>query len=574
MKGFFRSLILTVTATLLLTGCNRHKDKPNPDMEGARVQPGAPVGESEDAGYLAVEITKVYANQKALDQSPWHADGGEWAFFDCRMSKEPSIIFLVGTLTKSSEKNASDPIPVDFGEARLIASDDDAGAKFVDAFAKAFHTQSPPTRNNNPTRLLKMTTAVLGSGLKRDAAGGFKDGRGGTWTPTKWFLQDDPWEAEVFFNFSLTEKHAEFSEKDPDYRGDLIQQLAIALRDGPLPERTPENDPTLTLVGPTVVNWTPFGNSNEVCQFSPDGATVVTTASERGMHSKVFIAPTAHITSRKSLGEFEGGVSVQQFLPERNGVILFVTETLHKNPHMFSSSDPQRFWLLDDQGKHPINVPANGTNWIASKKSVSPDANFVALHSWVAGPDKQRRRVIQLGNLHTGEWRKVEMPGTELELVGWSDTYGVVLTGNDFEKNQVRKAYMLDTGTAKLSPLDSIPPKFDPAFQLSTDGKHSVQVIEKDRLIITEIASGDKREFVFHPYDKANVYRDSVHWANDRYLVFEGSRTALIDSQTLKMNFLADKNADVNSIEFSPDFKSAIGTKAGTPHLGMVKMPQ
>jgi hypothetical protein len=35
----------------------------------------------------------------------------------------------------------------------------------------------------------------------------------------------------------------------------MIAYLATALRDGPLPERTPENDPTLTLDGPRVTDW-------------------------------------------------------------------------------------------------------------------------------------------------------------------------------------------------------------------------------------------------------------------------------------------------------------------------------
>ena len=48
---------------------------------------------------------------------------------------------------------------------------------------------------------------------------------------------------------------AEFAEKDEDYRGEMIAYLATALRDGPLPERTPKNDPTLTLDGPRVTDW-------------------------------------------------------------------------------------------------------------------------------------------------------------------------------------------------------------------------------------------------------------------------------------------------------------------------------
>ncbi len=156
--------------------------------------------------HVSLQIAKVYENQKPLDLAPWHADGGDWTFFDCHPPKQPLITIVVGSHTKVTDKNASTTgIPVSWGEARLAVNDSAAGAQFVEAFAKAFHTPSPPVRSNNPTGLLKMPTAALGTGLIRDSAGGFKDGRNGTWSANKWFLQEDTAETEVFFNFSLSD---------------------------------------------------------------------------------------------------------------------------------------------------------------------------------------------------------------------------------------------------------------------------------------------------------------------------------------------------------------------------------
>jgi hypothetical protein len=95
--------------------------------------------------------------------------------------------------------------------------------------------------------------------------------------------------------------------------------------------------------------------------------------------------------------------------------------------------------------------------------------------------------------------------------------------------------------------------------------------VEKDRLVIEDAPGVAKREFVFHPYDRRNVDRDSVKWANDRYLVFQGLRTALIDAETLKMNYPVEKDDAVQAIDFSADFKLALGANKEGKFLGRVE---
>ncbi len=87
--------------------------------------------------------------------------------------------------------------------------------------------------------------------MDREREGGFS-GTGGGWTATKWFPEHDGLSGEIFFNFNLDKRQGEFSEKDADYADDLVAIFASALRDGPRPERTPENDPNLTRIGPTI----------------------------------------------------------------------------------------------------------------------------------------------------------------------------------------------------------------------------------------------------------------------------------------------------------------------------------
>jgi hypothetical protein len=168
------------------------------------------------------------------------------------------------------------------------------------------------------------------------------------------------------------------------------------------------------------------------------------------------------------------------------------------------------------------------------------------------------------------------MPDTVLELVGWSGKIptGVVLAGMSSGKDEDRKPYSLDPRTGHLSPLESIPAGFDPGRELSPDGKHSVEVIGKERLVVADLTTGQKREFVFHPYDRRSVFPGSIRWASDHYLVFRGSRTALISTDTLKMNFATEKDSGIGSVEFSPGFKLALGVKDDGHYLGIVQKSQ
>ena len=118
----------------------------------------------------------------------------------------------------------------------LVPTTSEAGTHFVAAFAKAFHVAGPPA---HPGTLVPMLVpiAVLGVGT-----GASEDGYGGegTWDATKMFLSaDDVDGAELFFNVSVAGKQGVFSEKDEDYDKDDLYVLAIALRDGAPPPRTP-----------------------------------------------------------------------------------------------------------------------------------------------------------------------------------------------------------------------------------------------------------------------------------------------------------------------------------------------
>ena len=142
-------------------------------------------------------------------------------------------------------------MPSAWGKAVLIVKDREAGARFVELFSKAFSGKLPtPVNQAHVPKPLSINTAILGHNMDREREGAFPGGgrldRNEVVPRTRWAS------GEVYFNYNLVKRQGEFSEKDADYADDLVAIFASALRDGPRPERTPENDPNLTRTGPTI----------------------------------------------------------------------------------------------------------------------------------------------------------------------------------------------------------------------------------------------------------------------------------------------------------------------------------
>jgi hypothetical protein len=241
-------LILTI---LVLTGCGRKPVPQAPLGDEPKQPPRAEFrigGDQDGPRRLAFKITAVHDKRKPSPDDPFHVEGGEWTFFDCQASSDPNVAFTVGVLSKGGDGN----VPVAWGKAVLLVKDRGTGARFVELFSRAFAGKMPrPVERDYVPRPLSVGTAILGHNLHREEGGGFS-GEEGDWTAMKWFPEYEGQSGEVYFNYDLAHRRGEFSEKDADYADDLVAIFASALRDGPRPERTPENDPNLTRIGPAI----------------------------------------------------------------------------------------------------------------------------------------------------------------------------------------------------------------------------------------------------------------------------------------------------------------------------------
>src|SRR5215813_7704708 len=107
-------LVLILVALVLSAGCQQKPDVNLTDKDATRRmtdvpknEPRAQVrigeGSSEEWGLLPFDILKVYPNQKLTDVAPWHFDGGDWTFFDCKGAPPHPATFTVGVRAKPTE---------------------------------------------------------------------------------------------------------------------------------------------------------------------------------------------------------------------------------------------------------------------------------------------------------------------------------------------------------------------------------------------------------------------------------------------------------------------------------------
>ncbi len=198
----------------------------------ARSQVQVPLGgPGDEAPRLGFTITGVHRAVAPQAKAPFYAAGGAWTFFDAALEDAPDCTFTVGVAAAKASGGFG------FGEARLAVKDRAAATCLVEALGEAFDAPAAePKKNARVGPPLALNTAVLGVDVARGQHGGF--GGDGTWTATKWFLEAGDLYGEVFFNYDLTAKRGEFSQKDAEYDLDVVDIVAEKLRDAPVTGRT------------------------------------------------------------------------------------------------------------------------------------------------------------------------------------------------------------------------------------------------------------------------------------------------------------------------------------------------
>jgi hypothetical protein len=529
--------------------------------------------DADEPGRLPFTITAVHEKQKLSTDAPLHVKGGEWTVFDCQARTNAKVDFTIGVIEK---RGAGGAPPVAWGRAVLIVKDREAGNSFVELFGKSFPGAMPKTikRPHVPEPLF-INTAILGENLHREAKGGFS-GKGGGWTATKWFPEHDGRSGEVYLNYNLGERQGEFSEKDAGYADDLLAIFASALRDGPRPERTPENDPNLTRIGPAIgkprklltrlASHYSFSPKSGFAVFQ-DGSTVLSLPIDKPDGKAVEIARFDH--------------SIWKLHVLNENLDLLVQEGFPEKPGVKSSADPMRIWWVDRKSKEKKLLRGPEKNLTLAEAPVSLDHRYVALHQWRDNPvGKGRTKFLFLLDRASGKETIFELHGNDFSVVGWKQTEAgpraIAVTNRwQFDKKEPSELCLADPATGKLERQENVDARLEIDNPLSLDGKHRVRISTSD-LIVTDVNDGKQRRFVFHEDDRRYLGSECIEWASPRFLKFNGPRLTLIDVTTMKMCFPASADGakfGAHAYKFSSDFRWALYQGEGTGGEGLFLAP-
>jgi hypothetical protein len=546
-----------VLAILVLTGCAR-KPMPQAPTSGDTEQPSKAEyrigGDPDQQPRLPFTISAVHVNRSPSKKAPFHAEGGDWTFFDCHAISDAKAVFTVGVASgKTSEK-----LGISWGKAILAVKDRDAGARFVDLFSKAFSGKTPPTvqRPYEPTAL-SINTAVLGRDMRRGETGEYL-GTGGGWTLIKWFPEHDDRSGEVYFNYNLDQRQGEFSEKDPEYADDLVALFASAFRDGPRPERTPENDPTFTRTGPRIGQPRKLlSRTTSQYYFTPKGRFAVYA------DDKSVVALALDHPEGKSIEVARLDHSPWRIHAVDEDLTLLFQESIPETPGLYSSDDPVRIWWVDGKSKEKKLIRGPERNLDLAEQPVSPDQRYVVLERWRGDPRKEgRSKVLYILDRNSWRFAACSLSPKDLSVIGWRKTgakqWASAVTNRwQIDKNEPSESYLINPANGTLDRQANVDARLEIDNPISPDGKHRVRV-GKDDLIVTEVATGKKRRFVFHEEDRRFLGPECIEWISPRHLKFNGPRLALIDVMTMKMSFPTSSDGTKlppHGCRFSPDFR-------------------
>jgi hypothetical protein len=484
--------------------------------------------------HLSFTITSVHEGQNPSPIAPYHVPGGEWTYLDCETTSEPRAAFTVGLWSQKS----TGPVPVAWGRAALIVKDREAGVRFLDSFRTAFPGAMPaPAQQAVVPGPLFIKTAILGDSLDRDPRGGFS-GRGGGWSATKWFPEQAGLAGEIYFNWNLGQRQGEWSEKDAACRDRLLEVFALALRDGPRPERTPQNDPHITASGPRIGQPRKLLSRLASCySFSPngqwvvyqDGAQIFALAPDKPGDQPVAIACFDHSPWEVRVLDNDLTLLVQEGVPEKTGVK--------------SSGDPMRVWWVNPRQKgRLLRGPEKDIS--LADASVSPDRRLIGLCMWRDNPGgKGRTKHVEILDRESGKSTRFMLPGKDLSLVSWKNTAAglrAVMVTNRWriKEEEVSELYLADPTAGALTLQKDLDPRFEIDNPLSPDEKHRVRV-EKDRLVVMDAVGANPRAFAIREDEQRFVHDECIEWVSSRYVQFNGPKLALLDVTTMKMCFPA-----------------------------------
>lgn len=422
------------------------------------------------------------------------------------------------------------------------------------ALAASLKQPVPPVpRRSQPPRPFIGTAALLGTNDARSEDGGFGPGKG-NWTTTKWFLEGHGRYAEVFVNVSMADGEGELSEKDPEYRVNLVREFAWVLRDGePLP-RTVEDDPNLVEHGPQAIRF------QKVLERQPgdvafDSSTFFHTVWRDGDETSVLTIGSAGAppTTRELL-RYRGPLQVAS-CRELRPVRCVVEEVIPSMKGTISTDDQRKLWLvIEGRAPEPIKGPWNSDRGChLPSGALSPDGRFVAIDA-LQQRGKRRQYAVYIHDLDEGTSTPFAVPNESVQFRAWDGQDAELSAGTPWDDKRLQPSYRVSAAAPAMKKVE-----MPDGHGIRSPDKLLAFTIEKDGRLVIESAAG-ARTFIFHPDDQGIASTDNCRWMGNRYILFDGYRPALIDVAGLKMNYLAGPEIHGGETVLSPDGKHVLYT--------------
>ena len=508
--------------------------------------------DSKRADSLRFKIENVRRNQRVAtnDQNGDDASSN-WTVFDCIPDADPSASFRLALApTPPVTGNSS----VTSSEAILWVNDRSAGDRLISLLSDAWDQKEPPPASPPAAlKTMKVSMAVLAQHLKSGDGGQIRSddsdlpgSKRGNWTATRWSIDEDGLEAELWCNYNFSEGRGEFVRKNPDDGKDLLQAMAISLRDGPRPPRTPADDSSLVATGPHLRNDRRINTGPASSFFFTPGGSIILMTLDSGV--SVSILQFGASTTPSPLAKFDGMLAGIVCADDEDNAFFVQESGSVAVDGMPWWQAPQHIWFIDrkkDQRK-PIDGPWGDAGALAGPLALSPDRRYLIVSHRRTTSDGQRVRATYMYDIQTGESKKAEFEGSS-EVIRWTggpdDPPGTPMralvsvgVGWRFSPDYQRQYYELDPVTGKNQLIDEMSGS-DP--QVSPDQALRFDLKPEERVDIIDNASNKiVSTFNFHPDDQRYAREGTISWLTPRYLCFRGKRQATIDVQTMKMCYL------------------------------------
>lgn len=303
----------------------------------------------------------------------------------------------------------------EFGRLRLVPDDRSAGAQLVSALAEALEADEPEARPQVALSPVDVAFTSLG-------------GRGSA-RATKWFLRVDGQEGEIYFNFDLPSRRAEFLEKDADDAGPVLRAMARMLRDG---EPSLDADPRFTR-GPRFENERRLEGKPTLCQLFEHEAVF-----SRGGELLSFSLTTG---AWAELARFDGQLTARW--SAESSCWRLVVET----------PGGDQSWLLADGQLTRLETPPG----CRGSFSISPDRRWLAFDRWRDATTRVGRySEVVLVNRQSGTTFSALDGERSFHVVEWTER-GAVLSVFEGRESRPSRFVLLDFDTGQRSAAQRTP---------------------------------------------------------------------------------------------------------------------